>query len=120
MSCLKSMRIKAKNVKLNEECREVVRQMEHDGIGAVVIKGQSNWENYPEELREYRNPGDIDVWTAPLPKRDEAPCPPVGGVAMAQIRIVGLRLRCRRGIRRNMNITRVFGGLLSMLGCKGG
>lgn len=37
--------------------------MEHDGIGVVVIKGQSNWKNYPEELRAYRNPGDIDVWT---------------------------------------------------------
>ena len=58
--------IKAKNEKLNEECSEVVRQMEHDGIHAVVIKGQSNWENYPEDLREYRNPGDIDVWTKPL------------------------------------------------------
>ena len=39
--------IKAKNAKLAEECREVVRLMEHDGIGAVVIKGHSNWENYP-------------------------------------------------------------------------
>ena len=55
--------IKMRNMALNEECREVVRQMEHDGIGTVVIKGQSNWENYPEELREFRNPGDIDVWT---------------------------------------------------------
>ena len=55
--------IKIRNVALTEECCEVVRQMVHDGIGAVVIKGQSNWENYPEELREYRNPGDIDVWT---------------------------------------------------------
>ena len=59
--------IKAKNMELNKECRDVVRQMEHDGIHAVVIKGQSNWENYPEELREYRNPGDIDIWTVPLP-----------------------------------------------------
>ena len=55
--------IKMRNVELNEECREVVRQLEHDGIDAVVIKGQSNLENYPEELREYRNPGDIDLWT---------------------------------------------------------
>ena len=54
--------IKAKNVELNEECHEVVRRMNHDGIEAVVIKGQSNWEHYPEGLREYRCAGDIDLW----------------------------------------------------------
>ena len=56
-------KIKAKNVELNEECHEVVRRMNHDGIEAVVIKGQSNWEHYPEGLREYRCAGDIDLWT---------------------------------------------------------
>ena len=56
-------RIKIRNVALNEECRVVVSQLEHDGIDAVVIKGQSNLENYPEELSLYRNSGDIDVWT---------------------------------------------------------
>ena len=55
--------IKAKNVDLNEECHEVVRRINHDGIEAVVIKGQSNWELYPEGLREYRCAGDIDLWT---------------------------------------------------------
>ena len=55
--------IKAKNVELNEECHEVVRRINHDGIEAVVIKGQSNWEHYPEGLREYRCAGDIDLWT---------------------------------------------------------
>ena len=58
-----AQKIRLLNLELNEECRKVVTQLEHDGIGAVVIKGQSNLENYPEELREYRNPGDIDVWT---------------------------------------------------------
>ena len=57
--------IKAKNVELNEECHEVLRRMNHDGIKAVVIKGQSNWEHYPEGLREYRCAGDIDLWTKP-------------------------------------------------------
>lgn len=56
-------KIRLLNLELNEECRKVVTQLEHDGIGAVVIKGQSNLENYPEDLREYRNPGDIDLWT---------------------------------------------------------
>ena len=58
-----AQKIRLLNLELNEECRKVVTQLEHDGIGAVVIKGQSNLENYPEELREYRNPGDIDLWT---------------------------------------------------------
>ena len=55
--------IKAKNVELNEECHEVLKRINHDGIEAVVIKGQSNWEHYPEGLREYRCAGDIDLWT---------------------------------------------------------
>ena len=58
-----AQKIRLLNLELNEECRKVVTQLEHDGIGAVVIKGQSNLENYPEELREYRNPRDIDLWT---------------------------------------------------------
>lgn len=58
-----AQKIRLLNLELNEECRKVVTQLEHDGIGAVVIKGQSNLENYPEDLREYRNPGDIDLWT---------------------------------------------------------
>lgn len=58
-----AQKIRLLNLELNEECRKVVTQLELDGIGAVVIKGQSNLENYPEELREYRNPGDIDLWT---------------------------------------------------------
>lgn len=58
-----AQKIRLLNLELNEECRKVVTQLEHDGIGAVVIKGQSNLENYPEELRKYRNPGDIDLWT---------------------------------------------------------
>ena len=55
--------IKAKNVELNEECHEVLKRINHDGIEAVVIKGQSNWEHYPEGLREYRCAGYIDLWT---------------------------------------------------------
>ena len=58
-----AQKIRLLNLELNEKCRKVVTQLELDGIGAVVIKGQSNLENYPEELREYRNPGDIDLWT---------------------------------------------------------
>ena len=58
-----AQQIRQRNLELSEECNEVVTILKHDGIDSVVMKGQSNLENYPEELREYRNPGDIDLWT---------------------------------------------------------
>ena len=50
------------NKTLNEECKSLCEEFRHDGVASVVIKGQSNLENYPEELRWYRTPGDIDLW----------------------------------------------------------
>lgn len=50
------------NKVLNEQCRELCDVLEHDGFSACVLKGQANQEIYPEELRECRTPGDIDVW----------------------------------------------------------
>ena len=50
------------NKTLNEECKSLCEESRHDGVASVVIKGQSNLENYPEELRWYRTPGDIDLW----------------------------------------------------------
>ena len=58
-----AQQIRQRNLELSEECNEVVTILKHDGIDSVVIKGQSNLENYPEELREYRTLGDIDLWT---------------------------------------------------------
>lgn len=58
-----SVIIKEKNALLNDECVAVVKQLEHDGLDAVVLKGQANREYYPEGLREYRCAGDIDLWT---------------------------------------------------------
>ena len=55
--------IRQRNLELSEECNEVVTILKHDGIESVVIKGQSNLENYPEELRDFRSSGDIDLWT---------------------------------------------------------
>lgn len=57
-----SAKMKEKNALLNDECVAVVRQLEHDGINAVVFKGQANRECYPEGLREYRCAGNIDLW----------------------------------------------------------
>ena len=50
------------NIALNEECRSICEEFTHDGVESVVIKGQSNLEYYPETLRDYRTPGDIDLW----------------------------------------------------------
>ena len=54
--------ISHQNKTLNEECKSLCQEFRHDGVASVVIKGQSNLENYPEELRWYRTPGDIDLW----------------------------------------------------------
>ena len=54
--------ISHQNKTLNEECKSLCEEFRHDGVASVVIKGQSNLENYPEELRWYRSPGDIDLW----------------------------------------------------------
>ena len=54
--------ISHQNKTLNEECNSLCEEFRHDGVASVVIKGQSNQENYPEELRWYRTPGDIDLW----------------------------------------------------------
>ena len=54
--------ISHQNKTLNEKCKSLCEEFRHDGVASVVIKGQSNLENYPEELQWYRTPGDIDLW----------------------------------------------------------
>lgn len=58
-------KIQQRNQVVNSACLELVRQYTHDGLACCILKGQGNWVNYPEELREARNPGDIDVWCWP-------------------------------------------------------
>ena len=41
--------ISHQNKTLNEECKSLCEGFRHDGVASVVIKGQSNLENYPEE-----------------------------------------------------------------------
>lgn len=57
-----AQQIRQRNLELSEECNEVVTILKHDGIESVVIKGQSNLKNYPEELRDFRSSGNIDLW----------------------------------------------------------
>ena len=98
-----SIKIKEKNALLNDECVAVVKQLEHDGLDAVVIKGQSNLECYPEDLREYRCAGDIDVWTTlindeglknndSVRTRDKDCCPQADSFGEQQLSSIGQQL----------------------------
>ena len=60
-----ALQIEKRNEKITEQCRELTKKYEHDGLQCSILKGQGNLLNYPEELRMRRMPGDIDVWCIP-------------------------------------------------------
>lgn len=66
MVYLKWLGLMAKTQQRNKElsiaCASLCKDLAHDGLYACILKGQSNLVNYPEELRDCRSPGDIDVW----------------------------------------------------------
>lgn len=55
-------KVAQRNKEMNNLCIEVCKDFVHDGLGCCVLKGQSNLTNWPEELRELRTAGDIDLW----------------------------------------------------------
>ena len=57
-----ALQIERKNEKITKQCVELAKKYEHDGLQCCILKGQGNLQNYPEELRLRRMPGDIDVW----------------------------------------------------------
>lgn len=57
-----ALKIEKRNAIMNELCRKLVEQYDHDGLQCCILKGQGNVINYPEYLEKRRNPGDIDVW----------------------------------------------------------
>lgn len=59
-------KVAQRNRGVSAACVELVKQYAHDGLTCCVLKGQGNLEYYPEDMREYRTPGDIDVWCAPM------------------------------------------------------
>lgn len=65
-----AVRIETLNQKLNMQCRELTAQIENDGFGCCVLKGQGNLLNYSENIRYRRNPGDIDLWVSSRFMRD--------------------------------------------------
>ena len=60
-----ALQIEQRNEKITKQCVELTKKYEHDGLQCCILKGQGNLQNYPEELRMRRMPGDIDVWCIP-------------------------------------------------------
>lgn len=56
-----SLRIKQLNQQVYADADRLTKLLQHDGIGSVVIKGQSNALRYPDPY--IRIAGDIDMWT---------------------------------------------------------
>ena len=55
-------RVAQRNKHLSAACASLCKDLAHDGLYSCILKGQSNLLNYPATLREFRTPGDIDVW----------------------------------------------------------
>lgn len=59
------MQILYRNLQMSLACREVTEMFAKDGFDTCVLKGQGNLVNYPEHLKDRRQPGDIDLWASP-------------------------------------------------------
>lgn len=55
-------RIRSKNEVMNARCVEVLRILKESGFRGTILKGQGIAQSYDEQLRLYRQSGDIDVW----------------------------------------------------------
>ena len=66
-----ALQIETRNALLNNQCSQLARRYEHDGLSTCILKGQGNCLNYPEGLRTRRMPGDIDVWATPINVRQQ-------------------------------------------------
>lgn len=69
MTYLKWLGLTAKTAQRNKEvmavCLQLCKEYMHDGMRCCVLKGQSNLQYYPEDLKECRTAGDIDLWALP-------------------------------------------------------
>ena len=43
-----ALQIEKRNALLNEQCFQLARRYEHDGLSTCILKGQGNCLNYPE------------------------------------------------------------------------
>lgn len=58
-------KINYNNENMSSKCENVTKYFDSHGFYSCVLKGQSNLANYPEEIANYRSPGDIDILVAP-------------------------------------------------------
>ena len=61
--------INMKNELVNQQCVELQKRLSADGLRSCVLKGQGVATLYGEELRGFRQSGDIDLWVD-APKKD--------------------------------------------------
>ena len=54
--------IKSQNNKTTNACSDLCVLLKANNIKCCVLKGQGNLVNYPDYIRDYRTPGDIDIW----------------------------------------------------------
>ena len=66
-----ALQIEKRNALLNEQCSQLARRYEHDGLETCILKGQGNCLNYPDGLRNRRQCGDIDLWATPINVRQQ-------------------------------------------------
>ena len=62
---VKAEKIREQNARVSEDCRLISRFFEKNGFDCVILKGQGNFDYYPEWLQGLRTAGDIDVWARP-------------------------------------------------------
>ena len=59
-------KVAQKNDELSHACACLCQDLAHSGLYSCILKGQSNMVNYPDDFRDCRMPGDIDVWCWPM------------------------------------------------------
>ena len=63
--------IENRNKFTSKACLDLCFQLEKNGFQCCILKGQANYAYYPEELRNRRTCGDVDVWTLPKDGRSK-------------------------------------------------
>ena len=62
--------IEENNQQNKKRCEQLIRRLKSDGLEGLILKGQSHLQYYPEEIRNLRTSGDIDVWVYNILKDD--------------------------------------------------
>lgn len=59
---LMALKVEKRNKVVNGQCVELQKRLAEDGFRSRILKGQGVAMYYPDELRNLRQSGDIDVW----------------------------------------------------------